>query len=140
MSDLTSEQQSTVRRAAYGAISLVSQADPGFFDMFSESMAGSKALAAAPQPVREMLGGMAMPPRGSKEHIESEILSDLQESMQILAADPAQRDGFRSVILEACRKVAEAKGGVSAEEQAMIDRIRGAVDGAAGPQDTLTTT
>lgn len=139
MSELTSEQQSTVRRAAYGAISLVSQADPGFFDMFSESMAGSKALAAAPQPVREMLTGMAMPPTGTKEHIESEILSDLQESMQILTANPQERDGFRTVILEACRKVAEAKGGVSVEEQAMIDRIRAAVDGAAGPQDTLTT-
>lgn len=131
MSELTSDQQDTVRRAAYGAIALVSHADPGFFAMFSESMAGSKALAAAPAPVREMLGGMTMPPTGSKEQVEDAILADLTESMQILGDDPAARDGFRDVVLQACTAVANASDGVAPAEEAMIQRVRAAVSGAA---------
>ncbi len=137
MTDLTADQQTTVRRAAYGAMSLVSQADPGFFEMFSESAAGSKVIAKAPAPIREMLTGLSMPPTGSKEQVTSAIMSDLRESMQILSADPAARDGFRDVVLEACRQVAEAKDGIAPEEQAVLDQVRAAVDSGAGPQDTV---
>ncbi|WP_168582590.1 hypothetical protein [Gephyromycinifex aptenodytis] len=144
MTELSKDQHDTIRRAAYGAIALVSQADPGFFAMFSESMAGSKALAAAPEPVRELLAGVTMPPTGTKEQVESAILADLSESMQILANDPSARDGFREVVLQATQKVAEASDGVAPAEEAMIQRVRAAVSGENAPgtgvQDTPPST
>ena len=55
MADYTDEERDTVRNAAFGAIALVSKADPGFFSSFKESLAGSKALASAPKEITEIL-------------------------------------------------------------------------------------
>lgn len=49
MADFTDQERDTIRTGAFGAIALVSNADPGFFATFKESMAGSKALATAPK-------------------------------------------------------------------------------------------
>lgn len=128
MTELTKEQNDTVRRAAFGAVALVSKAEPGFFAMFKESMAGSQAFAQAPQGVKEMLsGGLVAPPTGSSEQVESQILADLTEAKQLLAGDPSAQAGFRDVILAACQQVAEAAKGVSAEETAVIEKVRAAV-------------
>ena len=66
MTDVTDQDKGVVRDAALGAMALVSRADPGFFAMFKESVAGSKAVAAAPSGLRERTahcGGMPMPPQ-----------------------------------------------------------------------------
>ena len=70
---LTDEEQDLVRRSAFSAIALVSKADPGFFSMFKESMAGSRAFAEAPAGVQQLLreGGFPTPPTGSPEQVES---------------------------------------------------------------------
>ena len=57
MTDYSDEERDTVRSAAFGAMLLVSKADPGFFAMFKESMAGSKALAKASPELRGLLNG-----------------------------------------------------------------------------------
>ncbi len=128
MSSYTDEDKATIRRAAFGAISLVSIAQPGFFDMFKESLAGSKVFAKAPPHIRELLsGGLTMPPTGSKEQVEAEILAELTTSTQILSANPEDLDGFRDVVLDACQQVAEAAKDVSPEEESVIQRVRDAV-------------
>ena len=102
---LTDDERSTVRDAALGAIALVSKADPGFFAMFKESMAGSRALQDAPAGVKDLLnaGGFPSPPTGSsKEEVNSKILA-------------------------ACDAVANASDGVAPEEQAAIDQVRAAL-------------
>ena len=55
MADYSDNERDTVRSAAFGAMLLVSKADPGFFATFKESMAGSKVLAKASPELREML-------------------------------------------------------------------------------------
>lgn len=133
---LTDEEQALVRRAAFSAIALVSRADPGFFSMFKESMAGSRAFTEAPAGVQELLreGGFPTPPTGSPEEVEQTTLSELGQAVQILQAKaPAQAQGFTDVVLAAADRVAQASDGVAPEEQEVIDRIRAALqDGGAG--------
>lgn len=95
MTELTQQDQDVVRRAAFGAMALVSQADPGFFAMFKKSMAGSRALASAPDNIRQLLqGGMIMPERAcSREEMQQNVLNDLQNAMQMLQGDPQAQAG-----------------------------------------------
>lgn len=127
---LTDDERALVRRAAFGAIALVSSADPGFFATFKESMAGSKALEEAPEDVQELLreGGMPELQTGSKEEVEDSVLGELRQVMRVLSAKaPRQANGFRKVILDAADRVALASEGVAAEEQATIEKIRAAL-------------
>lgn len=128
---LTDDERSTVRDAALGAIALVSKADSGFFAMFKESMAGSRALQDAPPGVKDLLnaGGFPTPPTGSsKEEVNSKILAELTSAMGIVRAKaPAEADGYKQVILSACDAVANADDGVAPEEQAAIDQVRAAL-------------
>ncbi|WP_409485339.1 hypothetical protein [Arsenicicoccus dermatophilus] len=123
---LTDEQREQIRNGAFGAIALVSKADPGLPAMFRESMAGSKELAAAPADVRELLagpGGLPTPATGSAEEVETRV-ADLQAAMTALrTAAPAQADGYRQVVLAACAEVAGAADGVAPAERAVIDKI-----------------
>lgn len=139
-SPLSDAEHQLVRRSVFGAIALVSQADPGFFATFKESMAGSRALQEAPEGVKELLseGGLPSPRTGSPQEVRAEVLGDLHQVMQVLRAKaPDQADGFRQVVLAAADRVASASAGVSAEEQAVIDDIRRALDtGIAGEPST----
>jgi len=122
MSVLTAEQSDLVRGAAFGAMALVSKADPGFFAMFKESMAGAKALAAAPSEIRELLGGgFVAPPSGAAQDLEGAVVSQLQQARDMLAVTaPELLDGFRGVVLAACQATAQADDGVSDSERATI--------------------
>lgn len=136
---LTDDEQSMIRRSAFGAIALVSHADPGFFAMFKESMAGSKAFQEAPAGVQELLreGGFPTPPTGSPEEVQQTVLSELGQSMQVLNDKaPEQAAGYRDVILAAADRVANASDGVAPEETAVIEKIRSALGNATGAQAT----
>jgi hypothetical protein len=133
---LTPDEQQLVRRSAFGAIALVSRADPGFFAMFKESMAGSKAMLEAPPEVQALLreGGFPTPPTGSSEEIERSVMQDLRSAMSVLQAKaPGTVGGYREVILAAADRVAGASDGVAPEETAVIEKIRSALStGVAG--------
>lgn len=134
---LSSDEQDVVRRSAFAAMALVSKADPGFFSMFKESMAGSRAMASAPAEVQSLLreGGFPTPPTGSPEEVEQTVLAELGQSVQILEAKaPETVQGFKDVILSAADAVANASDGVAPEEQAIIEKIRGALGGAGGSE------
>ncbi|HOF64808.1 MAG TPA: hypothetical protein PLL54_10925 [Dermatophilaceae bacterium] len=126
MSNLTPEQTDLVRGAAFGAMAVVSKADPGFFAMFKESMAGAKALASAPPEIQAMLkGGFVTPPAGAAQDLEGTVLAQLASARDTLAANaPELLDGFRSVVLAACDATADASGGVSEAESTAIEKIR----------------
>lgn len=129
----TEQEQDTIRRGFLSAVALVSKADPGFFATFKESMAASKAMAAAPEQIRGLLqGGLIAPPRADNPAGQEQVMLDeLATAMTILNREPADRDAYRAVVLEACRQVAEASKGIAPAEQQMIDRIRATVDGGA---------
>ena len=130
MTDYTDEEKATLRNAAFGAMMLVSAADPGFFQMFKESMAGAKALATAPPQMRDMFKGGGMPamPKGGAAEVESTVLTQLQQAVGILQAKaPQDLDAYKGVVVAACDQVAGASGGVAETEIAMIAKVKAAV-------------
>jgi len=128
MTDYTDQERDTIRTAAFGAMTLVSAADPGFIAMFKESMAGAKALAAAPQPLQGLLksGGM---PTAAKD--KASVLAALQQSKQILSSkSPDDLAAFQNVITTACNEVANAHQGVNEAETAAINEVKAAIGAA----------
>ncbi|MBB5872902.1 hypothetical protein F4553_006336 [Allocatelliglobosispora scoriae] len=130
MTDYTDEERQTLRTAAFGAMMLVSNADPGFFATIKESMAGSKVLAGSSPELRDLLksGGLPQVPKGSPAEMETGVLAALQQSTTILQSKaPAELDGFRSAIVAACDKVADASGGVTEPETAAVTKVKAAL-------------
>lgn len=134
MSTLTAEQSDLVRGAVFGAMALVSKADPGFFAMFRESLAGARALAAAPPEIRELLGtGFVAPPSGAAQDREGAVVAQLQQARDMLAVTaPELLDGFRGVVLSACQATAQADDGVSDSERATIATIENVLSAGGG--------
>lgn len=133
MTQYTDQEKTTLRNAAYGAMTLVSAADPGFFQMFKESMAGAKAMNAAPPDLRDILKGGGMPsvPKGDMAKIESDVVQQLQQGVQILQEKaPQDLEGYKSVIVAACDHVANASKGVNESESAAIAKVKAAIGAA----------
>jgi hypothetical protein len=130
MTDYTDQERDTIRFAAFGAMTLVSAADPGFLSMFKESMAGAKALAAAPADLQGVLksGGMPPMPKGDKEEVQANVMTALRQSKDIISAKaPQDLQPFQTVIAEAINQVAAAHDGVSESERQVITEVRAAV-------------
>jgi hypothetical protein len=130
MTEYTDQERETLRTAAFGAIFLVSHADPGFLSTIKESLAGSKALTQASPQLRDLLrsGGLPHMPRGSEAEVEASVLSALQQSTAILQAKaPAELDGYRTAVVSACDEVAEASGGVKDTETAAVAKVKTAL-------------
>jgi hypothetical protein len=131
MADYTDVEKQQMRNAAFGAVFLVSQADPGMFDMIKESFAASKALSKAPGEMQAVFKGMSMPkvPKGDPSQVESAVLADLSSSIATISAkDPAQLDAYRQTVLEACTSAAEAGGGgVDPNETAVLSKVMSAL-------------
>ena len=130
MATYTDQERQTLRTAAFGAVYLVSSAEPGFLDMVKESFAGSKAFAKSPE-LKDVMrsGGMPMMPKGQRQDIERDVLSALSSSQQILQSKGQdQLDGFRAAVTQAVDEVADAAGGgASANEQQAITKIKAAI-------------
>ncbi|MFS8477392.1 MAG: hypothetical protein FWJ93_00175 [Micromonosporaceae bacterium] len=129
---LTDYERHTLRDAAYGAIFLVSNADPGLLDMVKESFAASKVLARSPGTLREVLttGGLPTLPRSPAE-LEEVVLPALRRSMAILRAKaPGEAENFRTTVFEACTEAAAADSGIKATESTALAKIRSALDSA----------
>ncbi|RLP99612.1 hypothetical protein [Micromonospora sp. CV4] len=127
---LTDEERLILKTGAFGAVFLVSNADPGMLGVIRESLAASGALADASGVVKEALTSGPLPrlPRDSQLEIESVVLPALDRAMRILREkSPADVDAYRAVVLTAADRVARAHDGVAPEEAAVIDRIRGAL-------------
>jgi hypothetical protein len=125
---LTKEDRTTIRNAEIGAASLVSRAEPGFFSMFKESAASSGALKAAPAEVQALFQGAGFPSRPEGKtaaEIEAGLLGQVTDAVALLTAKaPDQVQGFKDVLIAMCDAVAGAAKGVSAEESAMVDKVR----------------
>jgi hypothetical protein len=131
--DFTEDEWDTLRKGVSGAGMLVSLSDRDFTDTFGEAGALAKYLTAQRQQgstelVRELSEGR--PPgfgfTASPKEVETETLAALQSAKGILAEKaPDEADSYAQHILGVMDAVAEAKGGVSDEESAAIDRIKG---------------
>ncbi|WP_319461623.1 hypothetical protein [Micromonospora sp. RTP1Z1] len=127
MERLTAEEQSTLKTGAFGAVFLVSNAEPGMFAMIRESVAASGALDDASGVVKEALtvGPLPQLPRDSALEVESVVLPALTRAVAILREkSPGEVEAYRSVVLTAAERVAGAHRGVAPAEAAVIDKIR----------------
>lgn len=130
--DFTEEEWETLRKGVSGAGVLVSLSDRDFTDTFGEAGALAKYLTAqrqqgATELVRELSEGR--PPgfgfTASPQEVETETLAALGSAKAILAEkSPEEADSYAQHVLGVVDAVAEAKGGVSAEETAAIEKIK----------------
>lgn len=127
---LTDEERLTLKTGVFGAVFLVSNADPGMLGVIRESFAASGALADASGVVKDALTSGPLPrmPRDSQLEIESVVLPALGRAVRILREkSPADVDAYREVVLTAADRVARAHDGVAPAEAAAIDQIRSAL-------------
>lgn len=130
---LTAEEKLTVKTGAFGAVFLVSNADPGLLAMVRESFAASGAIAGSSGLVKEALTSGPLPrlPEGSAQQIELAALAALGRAVAILREKaPGEVAAYRSVVLDAVDRVARAHRGVDPAEQVAIDRVRTVLDDA----------
>ncbi len=129
---LTDEEKLTLKTGAFGAVFMVSNADPGVLAVFRESFAASGAMADASGVVKEALTGGPLPklPRDSALEVESVVLPALTRAIGILTEKaPQDVPVYRAVVLAAADRTARAHNGVSPAEAEVIERIKGALGG-----------
>jgi hypothetical protein len=129
---LTEDEKQTLKTAAFGAVYLVANADPGFVNVLRESFAASGALAGATGLVKEALikGPLPRLPKSPPADVAEVVLPALRRSVAILAEKaPDELEPYQSTVLTAVDRVAEAANGVSEKEYAMIARVKEALSG-----------
>lgn len=128
---LTEEERAVLKRAAFGAVFLVSNAEPGAFSMIKESIAASNVFAGTTGLVRESLTTGALPRFAEGTDVPAAVLPELRRAMAVLRAKaPDEAARYRSAVLDAAEEVARAHDGISPNEAAMIESIRTALDAA----------
>jgi len=130
MTDYTDSEKQSLRNAAYGAVFLVSNAEPGMLDMVKESFAASKSFAKASGDMQGVFRGMSMPsvPKGNPADLEAGVLSELSNSVKALEQKaPADADAYRHIVIDACTNAAQAAKGVSAPETSILGKVSAAL-------------
>jgi hypothetical protein len=132
--DFTEEEWDALEKGVTGSGMLVSVAHRDFTDSFGEAKAIAKDLAAnrqnASQLVRELAAthGTGFGLVATPNEVEEGTMSSLATAVAALSAKaPDELESYRAFVLEVANKVAEAKGGVQAEETAAIERITAAL-------------
>ena len=134
--DFTEDEWKALQKGVTGAGMLVSVSDRDFTDSFGEASALAKTLAAehasaASELLREIAGthGTGFGLTSSPREVESETLAALAAGTAALEAKaPDELDGYRQLVLAVADAVAQAKGGgVSAEEQAALEKVKQAL-------------
>ncbi len=123
MTAYTDAEGQTLRTAVFGAMVLVSTADPGSVE--EESRAGIRAMTLLSDDLRAVLAA-APPslPAGSPSDVEAGVLGALGSAIEIITAhEPRDVPIFRAAVTEMCRSVAGADGDVAHAEKAMVDRV-----------------
>jgi tellurite resistance protein len=135
--DFTEAEWTALQRGVTGSAMLVSLADRDFTDTFGEVGAMTKFLqgqqvAAPSELIREVAKthstGFGI--TTSPQNLRAETMAALQAAIAALnAKSPDDLAAYRQTVLGVAQAVAEAKGGVTAVETAMLEEIRQAVDG-----------
>ena len=136
--DFTEDEWTTLHKGVTGAGMLVSMGHKDFTDSFGEASAMAKELVEQRQHgstelLRELAGsrGTGFGAFTSPSELK-ETLAELSEAVTILSSKaPDEVEPYRALVIDVAQRVAEAKGGVRAEEEAVIEQIRDAVGAAA---------
>jgi len=135
--DFTEDEWKELQQGVTGVGLLVSAAHRDFTDTFGEAKAVASHLAAhrdsESELVRDLAGthstGFGLV--ASQKEVEG-TLGMLSSSVTLLEAKaPDELDAYRELVLDVATAAAEAKGGVTDEETAAIQKVREAL-GASG--------
>ncbi|MFJ4188223.1 hypothetical protein [Kitasatospora sp. NPDC089509] len=127
---LTADEQTTLRKAAYGAVTLISLAYPGALSATRENIAGAKVLTGATGAVGRVLSGKGKFELNGKTtaDIADEVLPALAQTVATLEAKaPQESTEFRRVVTTAVRQAAAATRGPKPAQADMIDKITAAL-------------
>ena len=130
--DFTEPEWAALQKGITGAGMLVSLSDRDFTDTFGEVGAMAKYLAgqhvaSTSDLVRELAKtrGTGFGLGTSPDRMRAETLDALRSSVATLNAKaPADVEPYRELVIGVAQAAAEAKGGETAVETAMIDAIR----------------
>ena len=136
--DFTEAEWSALQRGVTGSAMLVSLADRDFTDTFGEVGAMTKFLqgqqvASPSELIREVAKthSTGFGVTTSPENLRTETMAALDAAIAALGAKaPDEVDAYRQTVLGVTQAVADAKGGVTSVETAMIEEIRKAVGAA----------
>jgi hypothetical protein len=137
-SDLGPAEWDGLRKGLVGAGMLVSLSDRDLSDSFGEASAMAKFLAGqqvagSTELIRELAragGGSPFGFTAKPDRVHAETMTALSSSITILTAKaPDEVEPYRELVMGVSTAVADAKGGESPVEVAMIDRIRTALAG-----------
>ncbi|MEV1286431.1 hypothetical protein [Micromonospora sp. NPDC049679] len=127
---LTDDERMTLKAAAFGAVFLVSSAEPGLLSMVKESFAASDAFAGSTGLVNAVLttGDLPRLGQGTPDEVEREALPALRRAVEILRAKaPGELDNYRDTVVTAALRTAGAAEGVDAPEAAALSKVRSAL-------------
>jgi hypothetical protein len=135
--DFTEEEWTALQKGVTGAGMLVSVAQPGFTDTFSEARVLAGHLGAAHEKsdsalIRDIAGTHGGAPFGvtaSPGEIEQKTVESLHAAVAALAAKaPEEIPAYKALVLDVAQSVAEAAKGTSDAEAQALDKIRSALD------------
>ncbi|MFC4104964.1 hypothetical protein [Micromonospora zhanjiangensis] len=119
----------TLRTAAFGAVFLVSDADPGPISMIKESFAASDTINDSSGLVKDVLTTGPLPRLpDDRVAVEEVVLPALRRSVEILEVRAPDEVGrYRATVVAAVRQVAEATRGVNEAESTVVVKVMGAL-------------
>lgn len=136
--DFTEEEWEALEKGVMGVGVLVSVSDRDFTDSFGEASALAKYLVAQREQggsplIRELAKqrstGFGL--TASPQKVESETVAALQSGIATLESKaPDEVDAYRQLVLGLADHVANAKGGLAANEAAAIEKVREALGAA----------
>ena len=129
MTRLSDIQREQIRSAAMNAVSHVSDAEQeGFFARIKEGRAGTKALEALPEPLRDAVLGDYNTPDAYEFPADDTVQAYIRDGLTaVQTACPELLDQFKRVVMQACDEVAAAAKGVSDNERAALAEVRAAL-------------
>jgi len=136
--DFTEEEWTALQKGVTGAGMLVSIAQTGFTDTFSEARTLASHLGAAHEKsdstlIRDIAGTHGGAPFGvtaSPGEVEAKTVESLQAAVAALEAKaPEDVPAYKALVLDVAQSVAEAAKGTSDAESKAIETIRSALGG-----------
>ena len=133
--DFTEDEWKAMQKGVTGAGALVSISDRDFTDSFGEASAIAKYLAQQRETsdsplVRDLakVRGTGFGLTASAQEVEAQTVDALHTATETIEAKaPEELDLYRQLVLGVADRAANAKGGLSAEETAALEKIKGAV-------------
>ena len=131
--DFTEDEWKALQKGVTGAGVLVSISDRDFTDSFGEATAIAKYLAEQRERsdsalVRDLakVRGTGFGLTASLQEVEAETLDALRSATEILSAKaPEELDAYRALVVDVADRAANAKSGLSPEEAAALEKVKG---------------